>query len=478
MIRVDRTRLPALRPDPPFRFPSIAKTRLESGLSIWAVEHRSLPVVTAVVLLRVGSAADPDDQPGLASLTGDMLDEGADDRTALEVNDALARIGAQFDTEVSPDATILTLTTLARFRDRALGLLGDIVIRPRFEPHEFQRVRQLRMSRLRQLRDLAPAVADRAFASLVYAGHPYGHLAIGTERALEQLQLEDVIRFHRQAYVPSEVTVIVVGDGTHEELTAAAAEAFGSWQGDSRSAALDDALARSLEDPGADSAHVAIVDRPGAAQSELRIGHAAARRKTPDYHALLVLNAVLGGQFVSRINMNLREDKGFTYGARTSFDFRRGPGPFLLQVSVQTDVTGPAIRESLNELRDIRDRRPVDARELELAKASLTRGYPRNFETAEQIARSATQLALHDLPDGYFEAFVPTVAALDLDAVARAAQTYLKPDRLTTVIVGDRAVVEPQLAEIGLVPVTPLTIDEIERISVAASPADRGASSR
>ena len=478
MITVDRTRLPALRPDPPFRFPSIAKTRLDSGLTIWSVEHRSLPVVTAVVLLRIGSAADPDGRPGLASLTGDMLDEGAGERSALEVNDALARIGAQFDTEVGPDATILTLTTLARFRERALDLLGDIVMRPRFEPHEFARVRELRTTRLRQLRDLAPAVADRAFASLVYAGHPYGHLAIGTERALQQLALADVAEFHARAYIPSEMTVIVVGDGTHAELSEAVARSFGSWRGGgARPAALARALARCLEEPPYRGRRAAIVDRPGAAQSELRIGHASARRASPDYHALLVLNMVLGGQFVSRINMNLRESKGFTYGARTSFDFRRGPGPFLLQVSVQTGVTGPAIHESLAELQDIRATRPVAAGELELAQASLTRGYPRNFETAEQIARSVTQLALHDLPDDYFEAFVPTIAALDAGALARAAATHLHPERLNTVIVGDRADVEPQLAEIGLVPVTPLTLDDIEQ-TPEATPADRGSTAR
>jgi len=473
MSPVDRTRLPALRPDPSFRFPSIAKTRLDSGLSIWSIEHRSVPVLTAVVLLRVGSAADPDGRPGLASLTGDMLDEGAGERSALEVNDALARIGAQFETEVGPDATILTLTTLARFRDRALALLGDIVMHPRFEQHEFARVRQLRMSRLRQLRDLAPAVADRAFASLVYAGHPYGHLAIGTERALEQLELADVTAFHSRAYVPSETTVVIVGDGTHEELAGAAVRSFGTWRtADGRPAAIESALQRCLHDPPGAPTRAAIVHRPGAAQSELRIGHPSARRASPAYHALLVLNAVLGGQFVSRINMNLREDKGFTYGARTAFDFRRGPGPFLLQVSVQTGVTGAAVRESLGELGAVRGERPVDARELALAKASLTRGYPRNFETAEQIARSAMQLALHGLPDDYFETFVPTIASLDVGAIAGAAESHLRPDRLSTVIVGDRDVVEPQLTEIGLAPVTTLTVDDIEQTSEPI-PADR-----
>ena len=181
-----------------------------------------------------------------------------------------------------------------------------------------------------------------------------------------------------------------------------------------------------------------MLHRPGAAQSELRIGHVAVSRSTPDYHALLVLNMVLGGQFVSRINMNLREDKGYTYGARTSFDFRRGPGPFVLHASVQSDATVDAVLEALSELRGIRGDRPVTRAELETGRAALTRGYPRNFETAEQISRGAAQLALYGLPDDYFSTFVPRVLAVDEAAVTRVAAKHIDPLRLLTVIVGDR----------------------------------------
>lgn len=409
-----------------------------------------MPVVTAVLLLAVGSAADQADTPGLASLTGDMLDEGSGDRSALEVNDALARMGAQFDTEVGPDATLLTLTTLTRFREPALALLADIVTRPRFDRHEFDRVRDLRANRLLQLRDLPGAVADRGFAALLYPNHPYGHLAIGTEEALQRLTLEDVRTFHGQAYRPSDATLIVVGDGTHQELLDAAAAAFGGWSDLPATPAIDAALARVHRPPERQERSIAVIDRPSSAQSELRIGHVAAPRSTPDYHALVVLNMVLGGQFVSRINMNLREDKGYTYGARTSFEFRRGPGPFQLQVSVQTAVTADAIREVLTELEAIRTTRPVTDAELDLARAALTRGYPRNFETAEQIARSAAQLALYDLSDDYFERFVPTVAALELETITRVAREHLHPGRLMTLVVGDRAVVEPTLATLDL----------------------------
>ena len=446
MTRVDRSRLPAVGPDPVFHFPAIARRQLPNGLGVWTVEHRSVPVVTFVLLLTVGAATDPASFPGLASLTGDMLDEGAGDRTALEVNDALARIGAQFDTEVGPDATILTITTVARFAARGLALLADIVVRPQFETREFERVRQLRANRLRQLRDMPSALADRAFAPLLYGDHPYGHLAIGTEDALQQITVDQVRAFHQRAYRPADATLIVVGDGAHADLADAAAAAFGGWDGaTSRDPAIHTSLQRALSLPEVAPSHLALIDRPGAAQSELRIGHVAVPRSTPDYPALLLLNMVLGGQFVSRINMNLREDKGFTYGARTAFDFRRGPGPFQVQASVQTAATAAAIEEVLKEIDGIATSRPVSDPELALARAALTRGYPRNFETAEQIARSVAQLALYQLPDDYFARFVPTIAGLELDMLAGVASAHLHPSRLVALVVGDRAVIDPSL---------------------------------
>jgi len=190
---------------------------------------------------------------------------------------------------------------------------------------------------------------------------------------------------------------------------------------------------------------VALVHRPGAAQSELRIGHVALSRKSPDYHAALVANMVLGGQFVSRINMNLREDKGYTYGVRTAFEFRRAPGPFVLHASVQADATAEAVREAIHEMRQIRGDRPITRHELELGRASLTRGYPRNFETADQIARGAAQLALYGLPDDYFTTFVPRVLALDEGAVTKVAAAHIDPARLLTVVVGDRDKLLPSL---------------------------------
>jgi zinc protease len=443
---VDRSRLPAVADDATFVFPAIRKTRLPSGLEVWTIEHGSLPVATMVLLVRAGSAADPVDRPGLASLTGDMLDEGAGDRDALGVHDALARIGAQFDTEVGPDATFLTLTTLSRFRATGLALLADLVRRPRFDDHEFERVRQLRANRLRQLRDIPSATADRAFATALYGLHPYGHLPIGTAEALTQMTANDVRRLHHRAYRPSRTVLIVVGAASAAQVIDEVAGTFGDWT-DPEDAA---AVAPDVETPPRPTERLWLIDRPGAAQSELRIGHLGVSRRTPDYHALLVANLVLGGQFVSRLNMNLRERKGYTYGARSWFEFRLGAGPFQISASVQTEVTAEAMQEAIAELSDLRGARPIADVELETARATLTRGYPRNFETSDQMARSVAQLALYELSDDYFATFVPRVAALTRDDVQAAATRNLRPDDLVAVVVGDAARVSPTLEPLDL----------------------------
>ena len=276
----DRSRMPSATTDAPFAFPTINKSQLPNGLAVWSVRHGAVPVVTMVLMVRAGSSADPAARPGLASLTGDMLDEGAGTRDALEVHEALARIGAQFDTEVGPDATFLTLTTLTKFRPDGLALLSDLVVRPRFDPGEFERVRQLRTNRLRQLRDVPSATADRAFATAIYGDHPYGHLAIGTMAALEHMTLDDVRGFHRRAYQPAHAVLIVVGDLSHDRAVAEAAVAFGGWAAEP---AAGDLVAPDIDAPGPAAHRLLLVDRAGAAQSELR--HRPRRRVAP--HARL-----------------------------------------------------------------------------------------------------------------------------------------------------------------------------------------------
>ena len=447
-MTADRSQLPSTGPEPSFRFPAIERRTLENGLRVWTVEHHQVPLVSVLLLTSVGSASDPTDRPGLAAITADMLDEGCGNRSALDVHELLGRLGAQLDTDVGHDATVVGLTTLERFLPQGLELLADVVMRPRFDQRDFDRVRDLRLNRLLQSRDSPAALADRAFAELLYRQHPYGHLPIGTEGSLRAITVRDVARFHARASRPDQATVIAVGAARHDALAAAVERAFDGW----RPAASAESFAapETFGPPGQPANRLAIVHRPGAAQSELRIGHVALPRRTPDYYACVVLNMILGGQFVSRINMNLRQDKGYTYGARTAFEFRRAAGPFAMHASVQADATAAAIREALGEMRAIRGDRPVTADELAVGRAALTRGYPRNFETSDQIARAAAQLSLYGLPDDYYSTFVPAVLALTPDDVTRAAVQHMEPGRMAVVVVGDREKVAPSLASLEL----------------------------
>lgn len=442
-MTADRSRLPVPGRTPSFRFPAIERSTLANGLRVWTVPHTSIPVATIMLLIRRGAADDPTGREGLAALTVDMLDEGTGEQSAIEIHEALARVGAQLDSDIGPDAALLTVTVLSRFLRPALSLLADITARPSLRDEDFARVRQLRLHRLMQLRDMPGAVADRAFMRLLYGAHPYGHTPLGSDTSLAALTIDDVRAFHAAFIRPGDATLVVAGDCAHADVAAIAEDAFGGWTG-TGGAPL--ASGPALPEPP----RLNVISRPGAPQSELRIGHVSVARNTPDYHALVAANMVLGGQFVSRLNLNLREEKGFTYGARTSFDFRRLPGPFSVQVSVQTAATAEAIHESFSEIAGIRDARPVSPEELSLGVAALTRGYARNFETAEQLARAVTQLALYDLPDSYFDEFVPRVERITVDDVTRVALQYLDPPRLTTLIVGDYNVVASDLPKLDL----------------------------
>ena len=446
-MRADRSSLPAVGSDPAFRFPEIARHTLDNGLQVRTVEHRTVPVVAFVLQVEAGSGADASDREGLAAIAADMVDEGTGALSAIDVSDALARIGGEYDVDVGPDVTTFSLVTLAKFAGRGGSLLADLVARPSLRDVDFQRVRQLRLDRLRQLKDLAPASAERAFLRLMYGRHPYGHLSIGSEAALRALSLEEVAAFHAGLFEPSCSTLVVSGAMSHRELLAAAEAAFGGWT--AVASTMQRQAPADIEPAQHPEARLAIVPRDGAAQSELRIGHLSARRNTPDYSALLVMNAALGGQFVSRVNLKLREEKGYTYGARTGFDWRRGLAPFSLQASVHTASTADAVRDSLHEIEAIRGPRPLTEDELSLAKASLTKAYPRNFETVQQVARSVAQLALYGLPDTYFEDFVRKVHAVTGDEVTRVASRYLDPARVTTLIVGDHSAIAESLDSLG-----------------------------
>lgn len=446
---VDRSRLPEPGPVASVRFPSVQAIRLSNGLAVRTVEHPGPPLVTFLLTMPAGSASDPAGRAGLAALTADLFDEGSEGRTALELHGALDRIGARFGTGVGTDATTVSLTTLSRHAAAGLALLAEIVARPRFDEADVARVRELRRSRLRQLRTVPGAVADRVYLETLYPAHPYGRLGIGTDVSLAALTVEHVRQFHRDAYQLGTATLIAVGALTHDRFVEAAERAFGEVP----VCPPDDAVVvdpAGLPAPGSPSARLVLVDRPGAVQSELRVGHVAAARHTPDYYALQLLNMTLGGQFVSRLNLSLREEKGYTYGVRTAFDCRRAPGPFAMQGSVQTGATVEALQEIIGQIEAIGGHRPVTPAELDLARAALTRGFARGFETAGQVARAVAQQVLHGLPKDYYDRFVANVEAVDAPAVTAAATAHLHADRAVVVVVGPADDVASGLRVLGL----------------------------
>ena len=425
-------------------FPPVARGVLSNNLRVWTIRHDTVPVVTMVLVLPVGSAHDPAGMPGLAGLMADLLDEGTDRLDAIGLAEAFASLGTELSVDVGPDVTTLSLTTLSRFADPALALLGTIITHPRLRDDDLSRVREIRVNRLRQLRSSASAVADRAFLSAVFAGHPYGHGTLGTTDALSRLSIDDVRAFHAAGVRPAGATLIVTGNVDPAVVHDSAERQLGMWR------ALQDARPPDVPAGRADApARVLVVNRPGAPQTEVRVGHLGPPRQVAEYHALVTLDALLGGQFSSRINQNLREARGLTYGARTAFDFRARAGTFSCDTNVQGDATPLVVSEILAEFEAVGGSRPAGADELERAKSSLTRGYVRRFETSAQLAHAAARLVTFGLPEDTFDRFVPGVEAVTPDAVSAAARQYLRPQDATVVVVGDATGWREKLSDFG-----------------------------
>ncbi len=438
--------LPKPGPEPRLVLPKIERHRLSNGLQVFLVRHSELPVVNMNLIIKSGASSDPENLPGAASLTADLLDEGTKTRNALEISNALASIGARLGVSAGWDSSSADLTTLTRHLDRALDIYADVLLNPAFPETDLKRLRSSRLASLQQQRDNADAIAYLVYSSILYGDkHPYGRPLTGNEASLNAIAEADVRRFYETHYRPNNAALIVAGDVTAATLLPKLERAFGAWKPGQVPAADI-----SMTPPARDRAGIYLVDKPGAAQSVIQIGQVGVPRSTPDYFPLVVLNSMLGGQFVSRINLNLREDKGYTYGARSGFEYRRGAGPFAASGGVFTNVTKESVGEFLKELRGIRGEIPVTERELEYAKQGILRGFPRGFETPGQIADRLSALVLYDLPDDYFNNYSARVRAVTLQDITRVANRYLDPSRMAILVVGDRKAIEPGLRSLGI----------------------------
>ncbi len=435
MTRLERARR-FVQPEPgapaAVRFPAVHRETLPNGLRVWTIPHTALPVVTMALVVPFGSRHDPVDRPGLAGVMADLLDEGAGGRDAIALAQAFAALGAEPSVDVGSDVTTVSVTVLSRFFEPAVALLVDVVARPRLEEPDFARVREIRRNRLRQLRSSASAIADRVLLRGVFGEHPYGHGTLGSFAALDAMTVEEVRDFHAAVVRPDEATWVVAGDVTPDAARQILERHAGAWRSEAPRVPVADPVRPSLTPP-----RVLLVDRPGTPQTEVRVGHPGPSRHVDGYHTLVTLNALLGGQFSSRINLNLRETRGLTYGAHTSFDFRQLGGAFSCDTNVQGDATPLVVTEILEEFRAIGTSRPAEGEELARAKSSLTRGFVRLFETPAHLAHAAVRLATFGLPGDTFDRFVPAVEAVEAADVSEAARVHVRPDDATIVLVGD-----------------------------------------
>lgn len=452
----DRSVAPKPGPVPALKLPAIQKRTLSNGLPVWIVELHKVPVVDVALVVKSGAGADPRGKYGIANLTAEMLDEGAGTRDALQIADAVDYLGANLSTSSTSDASFVQLhVPVARFAD-ALPIMADVALRPTFPQDELKRVREELLTSIVQAQDDPASLVQFAFPRIVFGPeHRYGTLSVGTAAALKGLTVADLRRFHAQHYALSNAVLIVTGDVTPASAVARLESAFGAWKGAASQPAPVPAASQ------VNARQIYLVDKPGAAQSQIRIGWVGVPRSTPDYFALRVLNTILGGSFTSRLNQNLREEHGYTYGASSTFDMRTSAGPFYAAAGVQTDKTSEALTEFFKELDAIR--KPIPADEVEKAKNYLALALPRNFETTSSLSSSLAQMFIYSLPADYYETYTARVRAITPADVKRAAERYIQPDKFAVVIVGDRKVIEPAIKALNLGPIKTVEIEEVFR---------------
>jgi zinc protease len=441
-----RSTLPSPGPASALNLPIPKKLTLANGLSLYLVEQHNLPVVAANMILLSGSDRNPPDQPGLASFTAEMLDEGTARRSPLEIAADADQIGASLSTGSSTDLTYIATRTLKKNVDAAFELVSDVLLNPAFSSAEIERVRNDRLTQILQQKDNPGVLAIKVLFEAIYGiSHPYGFTDVGTEESNRAVTQDLLKRFYRAGYFAANSALVVAGDITESEVAALAEKYFGKWT-------ASGSLSETPDGTGKSTLRIVIIERSEAPQTVLRIGHLGVPRSNPDYVALEVMNTALGGLYSSRINQNLREKHGFTYGASSAFAFRRGPGPFLVGTSVRTDVTAPAIVEIFREIERMRESE-ITPEELTKAKDSIARSLPGLFETSPESASSIGQLFVHNLPPDYYHDLPEQIRHISAADVQQVARKHIRPDDAIIIAVGDRKRIEPELQKLNLCPI-------------------------
>jgi zinc protease len=440
------------RPEPsaprPYAFPRFTRARLDNGLGLVVAPTHKLPIVTVLAVIEAGAVADAEGREGVAQLTASLLAEGTHRSTGAALTERFERLGAAFDAHADWDVAVARLTCSSDRLPAALALFAEVLLEPAFPEREVERLKAERLAELLQQRTEPRGLAEEMFARVLYAPESrYARPDGGSETSVQAIGRADVEAFWRERYRPGGATVIVVGDVTADDARRLVEGALGAWSG------AAPVPTTALDQPARLERAVHLVDKPDAAQSELRLGHVGLPRLHPDYFPVTVMNALLGGLFNSRINLNLREKHGYTYGAFSGFDWRRGAGPFEVATAVASDVTHLAAREALGEVERF-GASMVDDRELALATDYLDGVFPIRFETTSAIAGALAGLVTYGLPEDYYDTYRERVRAVTPADVQAAAQRHLHPDRLQLVVVGNATEIRRAIEELAFGPVT------------------------
>lgn len=445
---LDRKRIPAPGKAPTLRVPAWTRSTLPNGAELIVSEKRGLPLVSfSITVLGGAHQFEPQGRQGLASLAAAMLNEGTRSRDGEALSNALQLLGTSVSVNIGGETGSMSfVSTTAKF-PATLEILADMLVNSTFPEPALERLRAQRLVTLTQQKVQPGAIASRVFPRVLYGeAHPYGRVV--TEQSLKAITRDDVAAFHRAYFQPGRALVTVAGDVSRAEVQPLLEKTLGIWP---KAGQRPDFAYPPV--PAPKPTTIVLVDRPGAAQSTFAIGHPGPPRNTPDYFALEVMNTLLGGMFQSRLNANIREEKGYSYGVGSSFGFGRGPGAFRTGGDIVSEKSDAALVEFMKELRGILGERPVTDEELAVAKDSLIQRLPSLFQSVSSINSAITTLWTQGLPDDYYQQYARSVAAVTREDVLRVAKRHIDLDRLAIVIVGDRKVIEAPLKAAGIAPI-------------------------
>ena len=460
IIHPDRSHPPAIGQPKAVTIPPIVKRTLSNGIPVWFIERQSTPLATVALFVRAGASDEPAAKMGLAALTAECLDEGTEKYDALKFAEETENLGAYLSIDPAYFGSTISLTVPNKRLAAGLDLMAQAVLHPTFPQEEIQRIKGRALTSFVQQRQDPSTLASCAFMKTIYASQPenrQGYSVNGQADTFATLTREDIQDFYQRHYQPQQATIAVTGRVNVDEVCKLLEKEFGQWQASPKSEAqvaqdFKDGLSQPAAQPQAEGKVLSekgfehtiyVVDRPGSPQSVLRVGRVGFARSTPHFFPLRVMNTALGGSFMSRLNQNLREEHGYTYGARSMLVFRVEPGPFCVATDVQADKTVAALREILKEIEEMRQPLPQD--ELERTRNYICYGYPQSFETSLNLAQRILEMQLYNLPDDYYDTYVANVESVDQKAMGPLRLTFFDPRAMKIVVVGDAQAIAKQL---------------------------------